>query len=113
MTFYATNKYKSFLRDIMDDYERAAADAHLRYVRDNQRGGASPPRQKPYKKAGLLTGQALQRRTLPPKHAGQALLMIPKISDISANTINMWIRPPTLYTNTPKSQPMRSMTAIR
>jgi len=48
-----------------------------------------------------------------PKHAGQALLIIPRISDITANTINTWIKPPTLYTNTPNSQPISNMTAIR
>jgi len=42
-----------------------------------------------------------------------ALLMMPRIREISARTINIWINPPTLYTNTPKSQPMIRITAIR
>jgi hypothetical protein len=43
----------------------------------------------------------------------QALLIIPSISEITARTMRICIRPPTLYTKTPRSQPIRRITAIK
>ena len=43
----------------------------------------------------------------------QALLITPSINAISARTIRIWIKPPTLYTKTPRSHPISKMTAIK
>jgi hypothetical protein len=59
------------------------------------------------------TGLQAREGPITPKHTGQALLMMPSINEITANTIKTWIRPPTLYTNTPKSHPIKRMTAIK
>lgn len=40
-------------------------------------------------------------------------LIIPTSSEITANTIRIWIRPLALYTKTPSNQPMINTTAIR
>ena len=39
--------------------------------------------------------------------------MTPSIREIRARTMRMWIKPPTLYTKTPRSQPINKMTAIK
>lgn len=61
-----------------------------------------------------MTGlSGLPNKPFTPKQTGHALLIIPRINDMTANTINTWTNPPTLYTKTPKSQPMIKMTAIK
>jgi hypothetical protein len=39
--------------------------------------------------------------------------MTPNINEIKAKTIRIWIKPPTLYTKTPRSHPINKMTAIK
>jgi hypothetical protein len=41
-----------------------------------------------------------------------ALRIIPSNSDITANTISIWIKPPAPHANTPNNQPMISITAM-
>jgi hypothetical protein len=66
--------------------------------------------------------RVITREGIPPEFSGaipfrstghHALRIIPRIREMTANTINMWIKPPTLYTNTPRSQPISRITARR